>query len=62
MQIDHGAAGVSWIDGGIRLNKILIVLDSQILAAGGAHDTHGRRLTDAEGVSDGEDHVAHLEP
>ena len=26
-QVDHGAAGVSWIDGGIGLNEILIRFD-----------------------------------
>src|SRR6185312_5412742 len=58
MQIYHGAPGVSWIDGCVGLNKVLIILDAEIsTAAGRAHDTHGRGFAYRERISDRKNHI-----
>ncbi len=60
MKIDQRAAGVAWVDGGIGLNEVLVVLDAETAASCGTHDSHRGRLADAERIADGENDVAHL--
>ena len=49
--IDERAARVSGIDGGIGLDEVFIVFDSQPPATGGADDSHGHRLSEAKRIT-----------
>ena len=61
VEIDQRAAGVARVNGGVGLNKILVALDTQAGAAQRRHDTGGHRLTETEGVADGDHEITHLE-
>jgi hypothetical protein len=59
LRIDERAAGIAEIDGGIGLNEILESRESELTAAGGAHDALRDGLTQAVGIADGEHDIAH---
>src|SRR6266403_256118 len=48
------------IDGGIGLNEIFVLLNSQIVPVQGANDSGGHRLTDQKRVADREDEITDL--
>ncbi len=58
--IHQRAAGIAGINRRIRLDKIFIVLDTQISAIQGANDSHCDGLTDAKRITDRQGIIAHL--
>jgi len=62
MAINKSSSRVSRVDRRICLNKILVVLDSQVSPADGADDAQGDRLADAEWVADGDCEFPHAHP
>ncbi|OIQ66910.1 hypothetical protein GALL_515190 [mine drainage metagenome] len=58
-RIDQRAAGVAGVDGRIGLDEIFKGVDAELGAAQRADDALRHRLADAEGVADGQHHVAH---
>ena len=59
--VHQRSAGISRIDGSVGLDEVLVVFNSQVRAAGGAHDAHGDRLAHAEGVAHSQSIIAHLD-
>src|SRR5690242_14617663 len=60
VQVHQRAARIAGIDGSVRLNEVLIVLDTQSTASGGANDAHGRGFADAVWITNGEYDVANM--
>ena len=58
--IHERAARVAGVDGRIGLDEVLVALDAERVAAGGADDAHRDGLADAERIADGEHDVADL--
>ncbi len=56
--IHQRAARVAAVDRRIGLDEILVGVQAQLIAAGGADDAHGDGLADAEGVADRQGDVA----
>ena len=54
------AARIAGIDGGVGLQEEAVVIDADLRACGGRDDARGHRLSDAEGVADGEHDIAHF--
>src|SRR6266550_4108914 len=59
--VHQRAAGIAWVDRGVCLDEILIILDAEVSAIHGADNSHGDGLSDAEGISDGQRVIAHLD-
>ena len=55
------AAGVAWVDGGIRLDEILVGIDPKLTASQGADDAACDGLSDTKWVTDGEHQVPNIE-
>ena len=56
--IDQCAAGVARVDRRVGLDEVFVVVQAQLVAAGGADDAHGHGLADTERVADGQRNVA----
>ena len=62
VEIQERAAGIPRVDGCICLNEIFIVLNRAAKPPPcGADNSHGRRFSDAEGISDGKHHISDLQ-
>ncbi len=59
--IDQRAAGVAGIDRRVGLDEVFHLLDSEAPAAGGADDSGGHRLADAERIANRQHDVADLD-
>ena len=57
--VNQRATGVSRIDRGIGLNKVLIGIEPHPVSAGGADNALGDGLADAEGIADGQRNITH---
>ena len=56
--IDQRAAGIARIDRRVGLDEILQIGQADIGPSHGAHDPHGDRLVQTEGIADRKDNVA----
>ena len=56
--VDQGAARVSGVDGGVRLDEVLVVLDPEVAASGRTDNAHRYCLSDAERITDRQDDIA----
>jgi len=56
--VDQRAAGIAGIDRGVGLDEVLKSIYAELVAAGGADNAHGHGLPHAEGIADGQHHVA----
>src|SRR6185437_14754691 len=61
VQVHQRAARIAGIDGSVRLNEVLIVLDTQSTASGGANDAHGRGFADAVRVANSKHDVSDMQ-
>ena len=61
-QVHQGPAGIAGVDGGVGLDEVLVALDAEAAAAERADDPRGHRLTEPEGVADGDDEVPDPKP
>ena len=59
--VDERAARISLVDGGIRLDEVLIAVEAEPVAPKSRDDARGDRLADVEGVPDGKHGLADLE-
>ncbi len=59
--IHERAAGIALVDRGVGLDEILIAAHFLVVTAQAADNAHRHRLSDAEGISDGENNVAHFQ-
>src|SRR5205085_8452181 len=59
--IHQRSAGISGIDRGVGLNEIFVLFDPEMRPSGGAHDAHGDRLANAEGIANSQGVVANLD-
>src|SRR6202007_2978814 len=59
-QVHQCAAGIARVDGGVRLDEILVAVGVDARAGQAADDAGGDRVLQAEGVADGEHKVADL--
>src|SRR5258708_16329695 len=62
VKINERSPRISWVDGGIGLDEILVFLNSHIPSVQSANDARGHRLADLIRVTNGEDEVANLQP
>src|SRR5215831_11623575 len=60
-EIDKRAAGMAWIEGGIGLDEILVLLDADVGAVQSADYPGSHGLADLEWIADGEHEVADLD-
>ena len=60
-EVDQRAAGIARIDGGVGLDEELVVGDADLRARQRRDDAVRHGLPDAEGIADGEHHVADFE-
>ena len=60
--INQRATGIARVDGGVGLDEILVLVEArQTASAQGADNPHGDRLANAEGIPDGQNHIANLQ-
>src|SRR5210317_1686930 len=57
-QIHKWTPGVPRVDRGVRLDEVLVALDTQAAAPQRTDDPRGHRLIQAEGVADRDDEIA----
>ena len=55
------ATRIAGVNGGIGLNEILKGVDAQLFATQRAHNARGDGLTDAKGIANGQNGIAHLQ-
>src|SRR5260370_41489662 len=62
VKVNERSPRISWVDGGIGLDEILVFLNSHIPSVQSANDARGHRLADLIRFTNGEDEVANLQP
>ena len=59
--VNQGATRITWVDGGVCLNKVFKGVDAQLVAPQCADDAAGDSLAHAKGVANGQHLVTHLQ-
>ena len=60
-EVDEGTARIALIDGGVRLDEVLVVVETEPVASECRNDAGRHRLSHVEGVADREDGCAHAQ-